>query len=140
MERNIAQEELNKQIVKDTLARSAQDFTIFFKDLFIEDVEWTIAGHGPVAGTYYGMQQLFEKAEDALYQRLAKPLAVTTIGVWAEGNEVFARIKSTSEAIDGRPYGNEYMYIMTIKDGKVVSGIEWLDLDAYYDIVNRIQL
>jgi uncharacterized protein len=32
------------------------------------------------------------------------------------------------------------MYIMSMKDGKVVSGIEWLDLHAYYDIVGRISL
>ena len=138
MKKNIEQEESNKKIVENALAESAHDFTLFFKNLFIEDVEWTIAGHGPVAATYYGMKELFEKAESALFQRLAQPLAIKTRGVWADGNEVFARIDSESVAIDGNPYKNGYMYIMTLKNGKVVSGIEWLDLNAYYDIVNRI--
>jgi ketosteroid isomerase-like protein len=140
MEKNLALEESNKNIIATALAEFSHDFTLFFKNLFVEDVKWTIAGHGPVAGTYYGMKDLFEKAEEALFQRLAEPLAVKSIGVWADGNEVFARIESSSVAIDGKPYKNAYMYIMTMKDGKVVSGIEWLNFDAYYDIVGRIKL
>ncbi|MET0242065.1 MAG: nuclear transport factor 2 family protein [Flavitalea sp.] len=140
MSKNIEQETANKKLIEDALANSAHDFTLFFKDYFVEEVEWTIAGHGPVAGTYHGMKQLFEKAEEALFERLAQPLVIKTIGVWADGNEVFARIQSSSKAIDGKPYGNEYMYIMTVKNGKVVSGIEWLDLNAYYEIVERVKL
>jgi len=29
---------------------------------------------------------------------------------------------------------------MTMQDGKVISGIEWLNLNAYYDIISRINL
>ncbi|WP_158547851.1 nuclear transport factor 2 family protein [Dyadobacter luteus] len=140
MENNIEQQAANKQIVTDALSESAHDFTLFFKNLFSKDVQWTIAGHGPVASTYYGMEELFEIAESPLYLRLAQPLTIKTLGVWADGNQVFARIESASVAIDGQPYQNAYMYIMTIENGKVVSGIEWLDLNAYYDIVSRISL
>ena len=140
MEKNIEQEAANKQIITNALSESAHDFTLFFKNVFSEDVEWTIAGHGPVAGTYYGMKELFEKAESALFLRLAQPLTIKTLGVWSDGHQVFARIESASVAIDGRSYQNAYMYIMTIESGKVTSGIEWLDLNAYYDIVNRIAL
>ncbi|MDQ1081605.1 nuclear transport factor 2 family protein [Pseudoroseomonas cervicalis] len=134
------QEQANLQIVKAALAQAAQDFPIFFQSIFAEDVEWSIAGHGPVARTYSGMKDLFENAEDALFRRLAEPLRITTRGVWADGDEVFARIDSASRAIDGEPYRNGYMYIMTLKDGKVVSGIEWLDLNAYYGIIERVKL
>ncbi len=67
-------------------------------------------------------------------------MKIKVIGVWADGDEVFTRIQSSSRAIDGLSYKNEYMYILTMKDGKVVSGIEWLDLDAYYGIVERVSL
>ncbi|WP_058835430.1 nuclear transport factor 2 family protein [Luteimonas abyssi] len=133
-------EQRNLQTVRDALAEAARDFTIFFERIFAPDCTWTIAGHGPVARTYEGMQDLFENAEADLFARFAEPLAIKAIGTWADGDEVFARIQSTSRAIDGAPYANEYMYIMTMRDGKVVSGIEWLDLDAYYDIVGRIRL
>lgn len=135
-----AQEQANLQTVQAALADAAQDFTRFFEKVFAQDVEWTIAGHGPVARTYNGMKDLFDNAEADLFKRFAEPLAISTRGVWADGDKVFAWIESTSRAIDGQPYANCYMYIMTMKDGKVVSGIEWLDLNAYYDIVGRISV
>jgi uncharacterized protein len=134
------QEQANLDAVRAALDDAAQDFTRFFASMFIEDVEWTIAGHGPVARTYAGMKDLFDNAEDALFKRFAEPLSIKVRGTWADGDQVFAWIESSSRAIDGQPYANCYMYIMNMRDGKVVSGIEWLDLNAYYDIVGRIAL
>lgn len=133
------QEAANLKQVSDALAEAAPDFTKFFQTMFAPDVEWTIAGHGPVARTYHGLKDLFDNAEAALFQRFAEPLTITTRGVWADGDEVFARIDSATRAIDGEPYNNGYMYIMTLRDGKVVSGIEWLDLNAYYQILERVK-
>jgi uncharacterized protein len=133
-------EEANLQIVKDALAEGADDFTKFFTKIFTEDTEWTIAGHGPVAGVYHGLKDLHENAEAALFDRLAGPLAITPRGLWADGNDVIVRIDSTAVAADGQPYNNGYLYILTMEEGKVVSGIEWLDLHAYYEIVERVEL
>ncbi|MFD1034792.1 nuclear transport factor 2 family protein [Sphingomonas hankookensis] len=132
------QEETNLRIINDALNDAAQDLTRFFDAVFASDAEWTIAGHGPVARTYHGMADLFDNAEKALFARFAEPLAIVTRGIWADGDNVFARIDSSSRALDGEPYRNGYMYIMTMKDGKVVSGIEWLDLNAYYQIIERV--
>lgn len=134
------QESENLKVVNEALADAASDFTRFFDGVFAHDVEWTIAGHGPVARTYHGMTDLFENAENALFQRFAEPLAITVKGVWADGDKVFAQIDSNTRAIDGGAYGNGYMYIMNLKDGKVISGIEWLDLNAYYEIIQRVEV
>jgi ketosteroid isomerase-like protein len=134
-----SQEQANLDTVKAALMASKGDFVKFF-DLFEEDVEWTLAGHGPVAGTYNSKTELFEKAEKALFARFAEPLKINTRGVWADGDEVFARIESATTAIDGRPYRNSYMYIMTMDNGRVVSGIEWLDFHAYYEILDRVKI
>jgi hypothetical protein len=32
------------------------------------------------------------------------------------------------------------MYIMTMDNGRVVSGIEWLDFHAYYEILDRVKV
>jgi ketosteroid isomerase-like protein len=134
------QEQANLDTVNDALKAAEANFPSFFDAIFSADVEWTIAGHGPVARTYAGMKDLYDNAEEALYSRFAEPLKITTIGTWADGDQVFARIKSRTQAVDGEPYANEYMYIMTVKDGRVVSGIEWLDLNAYYGILERVRL
>lgn len=133
-----ATEQRNRTLVENALEKAAQDFTIFFTELFTDDTEWTIAGHGPVAGVYHGLRELHDKAEAALFDRLAGPLAVASRGIWADGNDVIARIDSTGMAKDGQPYANSYLYILTFENEKVVAGIEWLDLNAYYEIVDRV--
>ncbi|WP_053116059.1 nuclear transport factor 2 family protein [Streptomyces xiamenensis] len=132
------QESMNRKIVKAALKSGAEDFTKFFTEIFTDSTEWTIAGHGPVAGVYSGLADLHENAEKALFDRLDGPLAITPRGIWADGDDVIVRIDSTGRAADGQPYRNSYLYILTMKDGKVVSGIEWLDLHAYYEIVERV--
>lgn len=134
------QEQANLTTITKALEAAANDFTKFFETTFASDAEWTIAGHGPVARTYDGMEDLFSNAEEALFARFAEPLSITTRGVWADGDKVFAQIDSATTAKDGQPYANGYMYIMSMKDGKVVSGIEWLDLNAYYEILERVKI
>ena len=134
------QEEENLRIVRDALLEGEHDFTKFFAKIFTDHTEWEIAGHGPVAGFYHGLKELHDEAEAALFDRLDGPLAIKTRGLWADGDDIIARIDSTGVAVDGEPYANGYLYILTLKDEKVVSGVEWLDLHAYYDIVERIHL
>lgn len=134
------QEQQNLDLISKALDAAANDFAEFFKIVFAPDIDWTIAGHGPVARAYSGLEDVYVNAEQALFERLAEPLKIKVIGIWADGDDVLTRIQSSSRAIDGAPYRNEYMYILTMKDGKVVSGIEWLDLNAYYEIVERVSL
>ncbi|CAO3429941.1 hypothetical protein [Azospirillum endophyticum] len=134
------QEKANLTTVEDALSAAAGDFTKFFEAIFATDVEWTIAGHGPVARTYNGLEDLFTNAEKALFERFAEPLRITPRGVWADGDKVFAQIDSATTAKDGKPYANGYMYIMSMEGGKVISGIEWLDLNAYYEILARVEV
>ncbi|GAB3565322.1 hypothetical protein GCM10027445_10590 [Amycolatopsis endophytica] len=135
-----ARENTNIELVKAALNAGAADFTKFFTELFTDSTEWTIAGHGAVARTYNGLRDLHENAEKALFDRLDGPLAITPRGLWADGDDVIVRIDSTGRAIDGKPYHNGYLYILTMKEGKVAAGIEWLDLHAYYEIVERVTI
>ena len=134
------EEENNVRLVKDALDAAADDFSELGNRVFTEDVEWTITGYGLVARTFHGIRDLIDNAEQALFDRWASPAKVVTKGVWADGDKVFTHITSATDAIDGLPYRNEYLYILTMKDGKVVAGTAWLDLRSYYDIIDRIKI
>jgi ketosteroid isomerase-like protein len=133
------QEETNLKIVKAALEEASSDFAKL-ADAFSEDIEWTIVGHGPVARTFHGMKDLLDNGETALFERIAGTLSVRTNGLWADGDKVFVHMSSSGRAIDDKPYKNEYMYILTMKDSKAVASTAWLDLYAYYDIINRVSL
>ena len=134
------EEKSNVQIVEEALAASTNDFRKFGDAIFTNDVAWTITGYGLVARTFHGIKDLVDNAEQALFDRWEGTAAVETCGVWADGDRVFVHIKSSAKAIDGLPYANEYLYILTMRNSKAVAGIAWLDLHSYYDIINRVKL
>lgn len=133
------EERRNLDAVQSALNEASSDFAKL-SGVFSDDIQWTIVGHGPVARTFHGMNDLLENGENALFQRISGHLKVSGKGVWADGNKVFLHMTSAGQAIDGKPYRNEYMYILTMEDGRAVSCTAWLDLYAYYDIVERIRL
>ncbi len=134
------QEQTNLTLVKNELAAAATDFSRFGDVIFADDVAWTITGYGLVARTFHGVRDLIDNAEQALFDRWDGPAAVETKGVWADGDKVFTHIASSARAIDGLPYANEYLYVLTMRDGKVVAGTAWLDLHAYYAIIDRVKV
>ena len=133
------EEQLNLNAVTHALKDAAEDFANL-AGVFADDIKWTIVGHGYVARTFNGMKDLLDNGETALFQRISGHLKVTSKGVWADGDKVFVHMSSAGQAIDGKPYKNEYMYILTMKDGKAVSCTAWLDLYAYYHIIERVQV
>ena len=102
------------------------------------NVEMTV--YGLIARTFHGIKDLIDNAEQALFDRWEKTAAVTTKGICADGDKVFVHITSAATAVDGMPYVNEYLYILIMKNEKFVAGTVWLDLHAYYEIINRVQL
>ena len=133
------EEQRNLNAVQHALEEAAADFSKL-SGVFADDIRWTIVGHGTVARTFHGMNDLLDNGENALFQRISGHLKVSSKGVWADGDKVFVHMSSAGQAIDGKPYQNEYMYILTMNDGKAVSCTAWLDLYAYYEILERINL
>ncbi|GAA1051315.1 nuclear transport factor 2 family protein [Arthrobacter russicus] len=133
------QEQENLDAVRKALDGAATDFGKL-SEVFAEDIEWTITGHGPVARTFHGIASLIDDAEQDLFDRISGTLRVAQKGTWADGNKVFVHMTSAGEAVDGEPYNNEYLYIFTMKDQKAVTCTAWLDRHAYYGIVERIRL
>ncbi|MCQ8241804.1 nuclear transport factor 2 family protein [Rhizosaccharibacter radicis] len=134
------EENANLRVVKNTLAAAADDFSKFGAAIFAENAAWTISGYGLVARTFHGIKDLIDNAEQALFDRWDGTAALRTKGVWADGDKVFTHVASSARAVDGLPYANEYLYILTMKDGKVVAGTAWLDLHSYYGIIDRVKL
>ena len=49
-----------------------------------------------------------------------------------------ARWRGTATALDGRPYVNEYAWVMTMRDDQVVRVTAYLDLVALGDLLRRV--
>ncbi|MCO6391790.1 nuclear transport factor 2 family protein [Aliihoeflea aestuarii] len=105
--------------------------------LLSPEVRWTIHGSGPVADTYYGVEDFVQRASVPLVSRLTTPLTPQVHHIWAAGDRVIIRFDASATTISGAPYRNQFVWIWRIEDGSVVEAEAFLDLVAYREVVDN---
>jgi uncharacterized protein len=129
----------------DTTSRNGAIVRAAFEDwanggsvfrILAPDVRWTIAGSGPVAGTYHGIEDFTQRASRPLVSRLAAPLKPVVRNIWAVDDTVVIRFDASSETTGGRPYSNQFVWIFRMRDGLVVEAEAFLDLVAYQAVID----
>lgn len=108
-----------------------------FAELLSDDIVWTIAGSGPVAGTYRGRKDFIDRASAPLVTRLRTPVVPEVRDIWAAGNVVIVRFDGAATTTSGAPYRNQFVWIFRMRDGKVVEAEAFLDLVAYQTVVDN---
>jgi ketosteroid isomerase-like protein len=73
---------------------------------------WTTT-QGPLdKATYQGLIRI-------LARMCARPLAFTIDALTAEGDRVVAEARSEGVLVNGQPYGNTYVFVFKIRDGRI---------------------
>jgi ketosteroid isomerase-like protein len=73
---------------------------------------WTTT-QGPLdKATYQGLIRI-------LARMCARPLAFTIDALTAEGDRVVAEARSEGVLVNGQPYGNTYVFVFQIRDGRI---------------------
>src|SRR5271154_4849365 len=122
--------EKNIQVVKDFSAAMGSYNEQDLLALAAEDIEWIIPGEGwPLAGTYRGHAELaavLTKASEEVETQYPKPPEFV-----AQGDRVMVvgvatgKIKATN-----RPFKDEWVFDITVRDGKVAHIQEYIDTQA----------
>ena len=122
--------EKNVQVVKDFFAAMGSYNEQGLLALAAEDIEWIIPGEGwPLAGTHRGHGELaavLKKASKEVEMKYPKPPEFV-----AQGDRVMVvgvatgKIKATN-----RPFKDEWVFDITVRDGKVARIQEYIDTQA----------
>jgi uncharacterized protein len=122
--------EENVQIVKNFFAAIGGGNKHDLLALVAEDIEWIIPGEGwPLAGTHRGHAELaavLQKASKEVEMTYPKPPEFV-----AQGDRVLVvgvatgKIKATN-----RPFKDEWVFDITVRDGKVAHIQEYIDTQA----------
>ena len=123
----------NKQLAAELFARISANDIPGALDTLADDATWWISGK-PDAQPASGMH---DKAWIAgLFQRMTSqldgPMRMTVKGLVAEGDKVAAEVEGHGTLRDGRPYDQEYHFVMTLRDGKISAVREYLDTQQVY--------
>lgn len=129
-------EQQNKAIVEAAFEKW-RGGTYVFAELLAPDVNWTIHGSGPVAGTYTNQRDFVEQASRPLTSRLATPVVPQVHDIFADGDTIIIRFDGTATTTSGAPYRNQFVWIFEMKDGLVVNAEAFLDLVAYQQVVDN---
>ena len=121
--------EENKNIVRrfyESGNRGDMDTVV---DLLADDIKWTNMGTTSLSGVYMGKAELMEKLIGPLFGRLKQGIHMDIQQLVAEGDHVVAVTSGSSETLDGRPYNNDYCWVIRIRDGKLAEVTEYSDTE-----------
>ena len=120
----------NVQIVKDFFAAMGRGDKQGLLALSAEDIEWIIPGEDwPLAGTHRGhagLAAVLQKASETVETSFPEPPEFV-----AQGDRVMVvgiatgKIKATN-----RPFKDEWVFDITVRDGKVAHIQEYIDTQA----------
>ena len=116
--------EENKRIARDfmdALSRADADWVL---EHYAEDVMWT-AGSLPFSGTH--TKDEIRGLMDGILGAFPKGLRFEIKTLTAEEDRVAIEAESRGTHVSGKPYHNEYHFLMRIRDGRIVEFKEYLD-------------
>jgi ketosteroid isomerase-like protein len=120
----------NVRIVKDFFAAMGSGDKQGLLALSAEDIEWIIPGEGwPLACTYRGHAELaavLKKASKEVEMKYPKPPEFV-----AQGDRVLVIGVATGKIYaTNKPYRDEWVFDITVRDGKVTHIKEYIDTQA----------
>jgi len=98
-----------------------------FFEILADDVTWVVSGKSPVSGIYHGKADFMERAVNPIIGKLKTPLKPELISLTSDSAYVWLHFKARATTQKGEVYENTYVWKMQLEDGKVTSGIAFLD-------------
>ena len=120
--------EENKQVVHEFFRAMSNDNPEGALDVLANDITWTIIGDTPVSKTFQGLKDVEENLLKEIFRCINQEAGITleVVETISENDKVVARVQGTVEGKHG-PYNNTYCHVFTVRDGKIVEDIEYLD-------------
>lgn len=130
------QQQRNAELVRDAFALGVGDPDSFYA-ILADDVEWTVA-RATGASTYTSRSEFLRDGAGPIVSRLDGQIRAEVQELVAENDVVVARWRGTATARDGRPYVNDYVWVMTLRDDRVVRVTAYLDQVALGELLDRV--
>jgi hypothetical protein len=96
-------------------------------ELIDENVSWTLAGSCPGGGTFQGKQQFLSRSARPLHGRLSRSPVPIVNRVIADGDIVAVQWHGSGETHSGKPYNNQYCWVLRFAGERIVEITSYLD-------------
>jgi ketosteroid isomerase-like protein len=119
----------NKQLLQNVFAELAKGNGRPFVDSMADDFSWTITGQTKWSRTYAGKHVVIKELLAPLRELFANQYTATAQRVLAEDDYVVVQCRGNVTTKSGKPYNNEYCWVIRFEDGKMRELTEYLDTE-----------
>ena len=100
-----------------------------FVDLMADDFTWKITGTTAWSRTYRGKQSVRKDLLEPLFAQFATQYTNRALRIIAEDDYVVVECRGSVTTRRGKPYNNEYCYVIRFADGKMRELTEYFDTE-----------
>lgn len=120
-------EATNRQLIDGVFAALAEGDGRPFNDALADDVVWRVMGSGPWARAYRGKAEVRDELQRPLFANFATPYRCRAERIIAEGDTVVVLARGAVTTKAGKPYENDYCFVIAVKDGRIAEIAEYMD-------------
>lgn len=117
----------NKALLTKAFDGLAKGDPAHFMPLFAEDIEWQVMGSSAWSKHVKGLENVQRDLVGPLFARFAGPYLNIPELILADGDRVVVLARGDAETVDGKRYDNDYCFVFTLRDGKIVGVREYMD-------------
>jgi ketosteroid isomerase-like protein len=113
--------------VKSLFANLENGKSDAFFEHVADDVNWTVMGTHPLAGTYHTKADFLAHTFARLDKLLKEGVLLRVAHILVDGDSAAVEMESLSTALNGKPFDNRYCWIVHFSDGTIVEVRAYLD-------------
>jgi Ketosteroid isomerase-related protein len=117
----------NKQLLQSAFAELAKGNGKPFLDAMAEDFCWHLMGTTAWSRSYRGKQAVMNELMRPLFGQFADQYTNSAIRIIAEDDYAVVECRGRVNTKSGKPYNNQYCYVIRFADGKMRELTEYLD-------------
>ncbi len=92
-----------------------------------EDVDWTVMGTHPLAGTYHTKADFLTHTFARLNKILKGGVVLRVSNLLVDGDTAAVELRQLSTALNGKPFDNRYCWVARFSNGTIVEVRAYLD-------------
>jgi len=117
----------NKQLLQSVFAELAQGNGKPFVEAMAEDFCWQAIGTTAWSRPFRGKQAVLSELMRPLFAQFADRYTNTALRMIAEDDYVVVECRGRVMTKSGKPYNNQYCYVIDFADGKMRALTEYMD-------------
>ncbi|HEX2109423.1 MAG TPA: nuclear transport factor 2 family protein [Rubrobacteraceae bacterium] len=105
-----------------------------------DDVDWTVMGTHPLAGTYHTKADFLAHTFARLDKILKEGVVLRVTNILVDGDSAAVEMESLSTALDGKPFDNTYCWVVRFSEGTIVEVRAYLDSALVQRLIDENEL